>query len=171
LPIEKQAVSSSDGQLKGKYHRECFNCHECHVSAPDLSLAARSNNVRCRNPSLTGRSTSLMANRSVHITITRRITPCAPPHFAGNQSKVHVPFHTRETATTPSTSHVSIPGAGKDWSNTGKSMDGCCVRCMPPDMTEANGTTITEEAQHKTRRLRSVLRSSSIWPTAWREVA
>lgn len=32
LPIEKQAVSSSDGQLKGKYHRDCFNCHSCHVS-------------------------------------------------------------------------------------------------------------------------------------------
>jgi len=29
-------VSSSDGQLKGKYHRECFNCHVCHVSALDL---------------------------------------------------------------------------------------------------------------------------------------
>jgi hypothetical protein len=32
LPIEKQAVSSADGQLKGKYHKECFNCHVCHVS-------------------------------------------------------------------------------------------------------------------------------------------
>jgi hypothetical protein len=32
LPIEKQAVSSSDGQLKGKYHRDCFSCHSCHVS-------------------------------------------------------------------------------------------------------------------------------------------
>ncbi|KAJ3477186.1 hypothetical protein NLJ89_g12431 [Agrocybe chaxingu] len=31
LPIEKAAVSSSDGQLKGKYHRDCFNCHICHV--------------------------------------------------------------------------------------------------------------------------------------------
>lgn len=31
LPIEKQAVSSKDGQLKGKYHRECFNCFECSV--------------------------------------------------------------------------------------------------------------------------------------------
>ena len=30
--IEKQAVSSSDGQLKGKYHKECFNCDTCHVS-------------------------------------------------------------------------------------------------------------------------------------------
>ncbi|KAI0062324.1 hypothetical protein BV25DRAFT_1916232 [Artomyces pyxidatus] len=35
LPIEKQAVSSSDGQLKGKYHRECFNCHTCHKPFPD----------------------------------------------------------------------------------------------------------------------------------------
>lgn len=31
LPIEKQAVSSSDGQLKGKYHKECFNCYTCQV--------------------------------------------------------------------------------------------------------------------------------------------
>jgi hypothetical protein len=33
LSIEGPAVSSADGQLKGKYHRECFNCHTCHVSA------------------------------------------------------------------------------------------------------------------------------------------
>ncbi|KAG2158460.1 uncharacterized protein EDB93DRAFT_670705 [Suillus bovinus] len=35
LPIEKQAVSSSDGQLKGKYHRNCFNCHVCQKPFPD----------------------------------------------------------------------------------------------------------------------------------------
>ncbi|EGN95511.1 hypothetical protein SERLA73DRAFT_186555 [Serpula lacrymans var. lacrymans S7.3] len=35
LPIEKQAVSSSDGQLKGKYHKDCFNCHICHKPFPD----------------------------------------------------------------------------------------------------------------------------------------
>ncbi|WVW82917.1 hypothetical protein I302_104931 [Kwoniella bestiolae CBS 10118] len=29
LPIEKSAVSSSDGQLKGKWHRECFTCYKC----------------------------------------------------------------------------------------------------------------------------------------------
>jgi len=29
LPIEKSAVSSSDGQLKGKWHKECFNCTKC----------------------------------------------------------------------------------------------------------------------------------------------
>ncbi|OBZ69222.1 Paxillin [Grifola frondosa] len=38
LTIEKQAVSSSDGQLKGKYHRECFNCHTCHKPFPDKSF-------------------------------------------------------------------------------------------------------------------------------------
>ncbi|PPQ91414.1 LOW QUALITY PROTEIN: hypothetical protein CVT25_014302 [Psilocybe cyanescens] len=38
LPIEKQAVSSSDGQLKGKYHKECFNCHICHKPFPDQSF-------------------------------------------------------------------------------------------------------------------------------------
>ena len=29
LPIEKSAVSSSDGQLKGKWHRACFTCTWC----------------------------------------------------------------------------------------------------------------------------------------------
>jgi hypothetical protein len=38
LSIEKQAVSSSDGQLKGKYHKECFNCDTCHKSFPDKSF-------------------------------------------------------------------------------------------------------------------------------------
>jgi len=38
LPIEKQAVSSSDGQLKGKYHRDCFNCHKCHKPFPDKTF-------------------------------------------------------------------------------------------------------------------------------------
>ncbi|KAG8217576.1 hypothetical protein J3R82DRAFT_5727 [Butyriboletus roseoflavus] len=35
LPIEKQAVSSRDGQLKGKYHKECFSCHACQKPFPD----------------------------------------------------------------------------------------------------------------------------------------
>ncbi|KAF9061901.1 hypothetical protein BDP27DRAFT_1337379 [Rhodocollybia butyracea] len=35
LPIEKQAVSSSDGQLKGKYHKDCFNCFTCNQPFPD----------------------------------------------------------------------------------------------------------------------------------------
>ncbi|KAG6916598.1 hypothetical protein DXG01_006155 [Tephrocybe rancida] len=38
LPIEKAAVSSSDGQLKGKYHPECFNCFTCHKPFPDKSF-------------------------------------------------------------------------------------------------------------------------------------
>lgn len=36
--IEKHAVSSSDGQLKGKYHRDCFNCHTCHKPFPDKTF-------------------------------------------------------------------------------------------------------------------------------------
>jgi len=39
LPIERAAVSSSDGQLKGKYHKECFNCHTCQVRLFPLSKA------------------------------------------------------------------------------------------------------------------------------------
>ncbi|KAI0797646.1 hypothetical protein C8Q75DRAFT_801579 [Abortiporus biennis] len=38
LTIEKAAVSSSDGQLKGKYHKECFSCHTCHKPFPDKSF-------------------------------------------------------------------------------------------------------------------------------------
>lgn len=32
LTIESHAVSSADGQLKGKYHPACFNCTTCNVS-------------------------------------------------------------------------------------------------------------------------------------------
>ncbi|ESK89882.1 lim domain containing protein [Moniliophthora roreri MCA 2997] len=38
LPIEKHAVSSSDGQLKGKYHKDCFNCHTCHKPFPNKTF-------------------------------------------------------------------------------------------------------------------------------------
>ncbi|KZT39690.1 hypothetical protein SISSUDRAFT_1095551 [Sistotremastrum suecicum HHB10207 ss-3] len=38
LPIEKGAVSSSDGQLKGKYHKDCFNCSTCEKPFPDKSF-------------------------------------------------------------------------------------------------------------------------------------
>jgi PDZ and LIM domain protein 5/6/7 len=37
LTIESQAVSSADGQLKGKYHRECFSCSTCQVCSLSLS--------------------------------------------------------------------------------------------------------------------------------------
>ncbi|KAJ7632754.1 hypothetical protein FB45DRAFT_744696, partial [Roridomyces roridus] len=47
LPIEKQAVSSSDGQLKGKYHRECFNCHICHKPFPDKTFYVHDSKPLC----------------------------------------------------------------------------------------------------------------------------
>lgn len=31
-------MSSSDGQLKGKYHKGCFNCHTCHKPFPDKTF-------------------------------------------------------------------------------------------------------------------------------------
>ncbi|KAG7092610.1 hypothetical protein E1B28_008953 [Marasmius oreades] len=38
LPIEKHAISSSDGQLKGKYHKECFTCFECKAPFPNKTF-------------------------------------------------------------------------------------------------------------------------------------
>lgn len=38
LAIETQAIYASDGQLKGKYHKECFNCYTCHKPFPDRSF-------------------------------------------------------------------------------------------------------------------------------------
>lgn len=46
--IEKQAVSSSDGQLKGKYHRDCFSCFTCHVRTP--TLPPRASLTTARHP-------------------------------------------------------------------------------------------------------------------------
>ena len=36
-PIEGQAIGSSDGQIKGKYHRDCFNCTTCQVRSSFLT--------------------------------------------------------------------------------------------------------------------------------------
>ncbi|WWC89883.1 uncharacterized protein L201_004811 [Kwoniella dendrophila CBS 6074] len=38
LPIEKSAVSSSDGQLKGKWHRKCFTCFKCDKPFEDFDF-------------------------------------------------------------------------------------------------------------------------------------
>ncbi|KAH9945876.1 uncharacterized protein BXZ73DRAFT_95394 [Epithele typhae] len=60
--IEKAAVSSSDGQLKGKWHRECFSCFTCEKPFPDKSFYVydgkpfcayhyhEANNSLCRAP-------------------------------------------------------------------------------------------------------------------------
>ncbi|KLO18540.1 hypothetical protein SCHPADRAFT_936039 [Schizopora paradoxa] len=46
--IEKQAVSSADGQLKGKYHRECFTCCRCHKPFPDKEFYVYEGEPFCR---------------------------------------------------------------------------------------------------------------------------
>ncbi|KAF7440629.1 hypothetical protein PC9H_000975 [Pleurotus ostreatus] len=38
LPIETAAISSSDGQLKGKYHKQCFSCSTCQKPFPDKTF-------------------------------------------------------------------------------------------------------------------------------------
>ncbi|KAK1222095.1 hypothetical protein PQX77_015089 [Marasmius sp. AFHP31] len=47
LPIEKQAVSSSDGQLKGKYHKECFTCFECNAPFPNKTFYVFNDQALC----------------------------------------------------------------------------------------------------------------------------
>lgn len=43
-------MSSSDGQLKGKYHRDCFNCHTCHVSLRCRFPGCITNHPWCQKP-------------------------------------------------------------------------------------------------------------------------
>lgn len=93
LPIEKQAVSSSDGQLKGKYHKECFNCHVCHVSGifQVWRLHIDVNINTYRKLSLTNRFMFLTANLYVLITITKPTGRYALLLVVGNLSKDRVP--------------------------------------------------------------------------------
>ncbi|CAE6446007.1 unnamed protein product [Rhizoctonia solani] len=47
LAIETQAIYASDGQLKGKYHKECFNCYTCHKPFPDRSFYVHQERPYC----------------------------------------------------------------------------------------------------------------------------
>ena len=38
---------SSDGQLKGKYHRDCFSCFTCHKPFPDKSFYVYDGHPMC----------------------------------------------------------------------------------------------------------------------------
>lgn len=102
LVIEKQAVSSSDGQLKGKYHRECFNCHTCHVRVLAIHTLEFSADNDCRNPSRTSHSTCLTANLSALTTITKPTTRSVPRPLAVHRSKAHVQSHMPAHGTIPS---------------------------------------------------------------------
>ncbi|CAE6523294.1 unnamed protein product [Rhizoctonia solani] len=48
LAIETQAIYASDGQLKGKYHKECFNCYTCHQPFPDRSFYVHQERPYCK---------------------------------------------------------------------------------------------------------------------------
>ncbi|KAG8751218.1 hypothetical protein FRC12_012538 [Ceratobasidium sp. 428] len=48
LSIETQAIYASDGQLKGKYHKECFNCYSCHQPFPDRSFYVHQERPYCK---------------------------------------------------------------------------------------------------------------------------
>ncbi|KAJ1309590.1 hypothetical protein OPQ81_006363 [Rhizoctonia solani] len=48
LAIETQAIYASDGQLKGKYHKECFNCYTCHQPFPDRSFYVHQEKPYCK---------------------------------------------------------------------------------------------------------------------------
>ena len=90
LPIEKQAVSSSDGQLKGKYHRDCFNCHSCSVSSPTAHPPSLLTTVFYRNRSLTRRSTSTTADLTAPTTTTKQTALYVLPRRADSPSKDRV---------------------------------------------------------------------------------
>lgn len=48
LPVEREAVSASDGKLEGKWHVKCFNCHTCSKPFPDKSFYVFNNAPYCK---------------------------------------------------------------------------------------------------------------------------
>ncbi|CAG8755654.1 8244_t:CDS:2, partial [Ambispora leptoticha] len=48
LPVEREAVSASDGKLEGKWHVNCFGCHTCHKPFPDRSFYVFENAPYCK---------------------------------------------------------------------------------------------------------------------------
>ncbi|KAL1917816.1 uncharacterized protein VTP21DRAFT_3650 [Calcarisporiella thermophila] len=48
LPVEGQAVCSSDGKLEGKWHAKCFGCTVCRSPFPDRSFYVWENKPYCK---------------------------------------------------------------------------------------------------------------------------
>ncbi|KAI8384243.1 uncharacterized protein BYT42DRAFT_561864 [Radiomyces spectabilis] len=46
--VEKEAVSSKDGKLQGKWHKHCFRCQLCHCSFPNNVFYIYENAPYCR---------------------------------------------------------------------------------------------------------------------------
>lgn len=47
LPIIGKAVSSADGRLTGRYHKECFNCRTCHQPFATADFYVHQNHPYC----------------------------------------------------------------------------------------------------------------------------
>ncbi len=129
LPIEKQAVSSSDGQLKGKYHKDCFNCYTCQVSLIHLFML-RFEDVS-RNHFLTEHSTCLTASHSVAITTMKRINRYVLLRFADSLLKVPVLFPTLGPDTIPSIYRANSRDVTRSCTSIGRWMDACSASVMP----------------------------------------
>ncbi|CAG8757248.1 9432_t:CDS:2, partial [Acaulospora morrowiae] len=48
LPVEREAISASDGKLEGKWHVKCFSCHTCSKEFPDGSFYVFDNAPYCK---------------------------------------------------------------------------------------------------------------------------
>lgn len=115
LAIETQAIYASDGQLKGKYHKECFNCYSCHVrpNSP-CSLGCPNLHSPDSNHSLIARSTFTKRGRTAN-TITTRLTIRSVPRLrAESLSRALVPSLIRVLGTIQSTSLAST----KTWTES-----------------------------------------------------
>ncbi|KAI9306882.1 hypothetical protein BJ944DRAFT_142132, partial [Cunninghamella echinulata] len=47
-PIERESITSSDGKLKGKWHKHCFHCYQCKQPFPNHQFYVFQNQPYCR---------------------------------------------------------------------------------------------------------------------------
>ncbi|KAL0142283.1 hypothetical protein V8B55DRAFT_1586347 [Mucor lusitanicus] len=47
-PVEKEAISATDGKLQGKWHIECFHCQVCHAPFPNNTFYVFENQPYCK---------------------------------------------------------------------------------------------------------------------------
>jgi hypothetical protein len=148
LTIEGAAISSADGQLKGKYHRECFSCFTCSKPFPDKSFYVFDGQPYCayhyHEVSLIAMQTCAEA---VSHSFYRRTIHCAHSPHVETRSRVHALYPTPATDTIPIILPASMStrdrdpalatatgcehgGARRSSGTTGRSTAGCSVNGM-----------------------------------------